>query len=270
MPVPPAPAHVQRSLLRDDVYTRLRDAVVDGTLAPGEQLRDADLAAWLGVSRTPVREALQRLAGAGLVLTTPGRSTTVATLDRREIRNAQVVVAAMHRLAVEEAVGQLTAADLDAMREANARFADALGRGDADAALAADDLFHAIPVAAAANTAIATVLDQFTPVLRRLERLRFASLSGRTSVRLHDRLVDLCAAGDAPAAARVAHETWETLQPLLDALPPESPAPATPAPATPAPGTAPTALATPAPGTAPTAPASPPPATAPTDIEDTP
>lgn len=219
MPIPVVRDRVQRSLLRDDVYTRLRDAVVDGTLAPGEQLRDGDLAAWLGVSRTPVREALQRLAGAGLVHTTPGRSTTVATLDRREIRNAQVVVAAMHRLAVEEAVGQLTASDLDAMRAANERFADALERGDADAALAADDEFHAVPVAAAANTAIATVLDQFTPVLRRLERLRFSSLTGRTSVSLHARLVDLCEAGDAAAAARLSHETWETLQPLLDALP---------------------------------------------------
>ena len=219
MPIPTTHGGVQRSLLRDDVYTRLRDAIVDGTLAPGEQLRDGDLAEWLGVSRTPVREALQRLARAGLVHTTPGRSTTVATLDRRDIRNAQAVVAAMHRLAVEEAVGQLTAADLHAMREANERFADAVRRGDADAALAADDDFHGIPVAAAANTAIETVLDQFTPVLRRLERLRFASLTGRSSVTLHARLVDLCEAGEAEAAAQVSQETWETLAPLLDTLP---------------------------------------------------
>ena len=219
MPIPMARETVPRSLLRDDVYTRLRDAIVDGTLAPGEQLRDGDLAAWLGVSRTPVREALQRLARAGLVRTTPGRSTTVASLHRRDIGNAQAVVAAMHRLAVEEAVGRLTGADLDAMRAANERFAEALRRGDVDGALAADDDFHGIPVAAAANTAIETVLDQFTPVLRRLERLRFASLTGRASVTLHARLVDLCRAGDTAAAAHVSHETWQTLRPLLDSLP---------------------------------------------------
>ena len=225
MPIPVHRETVPRSLLRDDVYTRLRDAVVDGTLAPGEQLRDGDLATWLGVSRTPVREALQRLAHAGLVHTTPGRSTTVASLRRRDIRNAQVVVAAMHRLAVEEAVGRLTAADLDAMRAANERFADALRRGDVDAAVAADDDFHGIPVAAAANAAIETVLDQFTPVLRRLERLRFASLTGRASVALHARLVDRCEAGDAEAAAHVSHETWEALRPLLDSLPPDDDGP---------------------------------------------
>ena len=51
------------------------DAIVDGTFAPGEQLRDLELAGWLGVSRTPVREALLRLAEAGLVVAEPGRST---------------------------------------------------------------------------------------------------------------------------------------------------------------------------------------------------
>ena len=62
MPIPAGVAALSRSLLRDDVYVRLRDAIVDGTFTPGEQLRDGDLAQWLGVSRTPVREALLRLA----------------------------------------------------------------------------------------------------------------------------------------------------------------------------------------------------------------
>ena len=211
-------APARRALLRDDVYTRLRDAIVDGTLVPGERLRDQELAAWLGVSRTPVREALLRLAQAGLVHAAPGRSTTVATLDARAIRDAQAVVASMHRLAVEHAVPQLTGTDIAAMREANSRFAAALRRGDADGAITADDEFHAVAVRAAANRAIETVLEQFTPVLRRLERLRFASLSGRASVALHDRLADLCEAGDSEGAAAVAHETWETLRPLLATL----------------------------------------------------
>jgi DNA-binding GntR family transcriptional regulator len=219
MPIPVSPEVHRRSLLRDDIYVRLRDAIVDGTLTPGEKLRDQELATWLGVSRTPVREALLRLAQAGLVHAAPGRSTTVATLDARAIRDAQAVVSAMHRLAVELAVAQLDAADLDEMREANEHFATALLRGDADAAIAADDAFHGVLVRAAANTAVEAVLDQYTPVLRRVERLRFSSLAGRASVALHARLVDLCEAGDAEAAAAVAHQTWQTLKPLLDTLP---------------------------------------------------
>ena len=218
MPVPTTAVPPRRTLLRDDVYTRLRDAIVDGTLTPGERLRDQQVAAWLGVSRTPVREALLRLGQAGLVTAAPGRSTTVATLDARAIRDAQAVVASMHRLAVELAVDRLGASEIAAMRRANMRFAEALRGGDAEAAIAADDEFHAVAVRAAANGALETVLEQFTPVLRRLERLRFSSLSGRASVALHDRLTDLCEAGDAPAAAAVAHETWETLRPLITAL----------------------------------------------------
>ena len=176
MPIP-ADAPLSRSLLRDDVYVRLRDAIVDGTFTPGEQLRDGDVAQWLGVSRTPVREALLRLAQAGLVVAAPGRSTTVSTLDARAARDAQAVVAAMHELAVATAVPLLTAADLEGMRAANERFRAAIAAGDVDAALAADDAFHAIPVLAAGNAAVVAVLEQFTPLVRRLERVRFATLA---------------------------------------------------------------------------------------------
>jgi DNA-binding GntR family transcriptional regulator len=215
MPVPVAAAPIRTSLLRDTVHDRLRDAIVDGTLAPGEVVRDTELAAWLGVSRTPVREALLRLGESGLVRAAPGRSTVVAEIDLGEVREAHAVVATMHRLAVAEAVARLTPEDLDRMREANARFAAALEQHDADAALAADDDFHLVAVQASGNRALATVLDQFSPVVRRLERLRFASHAGVESVALHDRLVEACASGDVDAAADVAFRTWQNLADLI-------------------------------------------------------
>ena len=211
MPIPENAPAIDRRLLRDDVYHRLRDAIVDGSLAPDEQLRDGELAAWLGVSRTPVREAMLRLAEAGLVVAQPGRSTTVSSLDLRDVRDARDVVAAMHELAVREAVGSLTPADLEAMHEANRRFREAIEQGDVEAALRADDELHGIPVAVASNRALAAVLDQFTPVVRRAERLRFSSLGGRASLARHDELIRLCAAGDADQAAAVAFDTWHSL-----------------------------------------------------------
>jgi DNA-binding GntR family transcriptional regulator len=126
------------------------------------------------------------------------------------------VVAAVHEVAVRAAVAQLTAEDLDAMADANRRFARALRRSDAEAALAADDELHGIPVRAAGNDAVRAVLEQYTPLLRRVERLRFASLDARGSVRLHDRLIAACTARDADAAARASTLTWQTLVPLLD------------------------------------------------------
>ena len=186
MPVPERLGVIPRSLLRENAYRAIRDAIVDGTLAPGERLNDAELAQWLGVSRTPVREALTRLEESGLVQTKPGRYTMVSPLDVRSARAAQTVTAAMHELAVREAVPTLSADEINAMREANARFAAALQANDVDAAIASDDEFHGVAVNAAANPALCSVLEQFTPVLRRLERLRFSSVSGRGSVALHE------------------------------------------------------------------------------------
>ncbi|HEX6336850.1 MAG TPA: GntR family transcriptional regulator [Jiangellaceae bacterium] len=211
MPIPQNDVAINRSLLREDVYRRLREAIVDGIFAPGEQLRDVELAAWLGVSRTPVREALLRLAEAGLVVAQPGRSTTVSTLDARHVQDARDVVGAMHEVAVRQAVGRLTAEDLDAMRAANVRFDAAVQSGDIGAAIAADDELHAIPIAVAGNRAVGVVLEQFTPVVRRAERLRFSSMDGRASVVRHEELIDLCAAGDADGAAAVAFDIWHTL-----------------------------------------------------------
>ncbi|MBB2946465.1 DNA-binding GntR family transcriptional regulator [Actinoplanes lutulentus] len=207
---------ISRSLLRENAYRSIRDAIVDGTLQPGERLNDAELAQWLGVSRTPVREALTRLEESGLVQTKPGRYTMVSPLDVQAARAAQTVTAAMHELAVREAVPTLSAGEIAAMREANARFAAALQANDVDAAIAADDEFHNIPVTAAGNPALRAVLEQFTPVLRRLERLRFSSVSGRGSVALHERIIVLCEAGDVEGAAAAARDNWMSLDPRVD------------------------------------------------------
>jgi DNA-binding GntR family transcriptional regulator len=210
MPIPPGAAAVDRSLLRDDVYRRLRDAIVEGTFVPGEQLKDGELADWLGVSRTPVREALLRLGTSGLVVALPGRSTTVSTIHPRAVRDARDVIAAMHELAVREMAGRLREDEVERMRDANRRFAEAASSGDVDAALAADEELHRIPVAALGNHALEAVLDQFDPLVRRAERQRF-SRDGQGAVERHEQLIELLAAGDAQRAASVAFDIWQSL-----------------------------------------------------------
>lgn len=210
MPIPSGAAAVDRSLLRDDVYRRLRDAIVDGTFTPGEQLKDGELADWLGVSRTPVREALLRLGASGLVVALPGRSTTVSAIDARAVRDARDVIAAMHELAVREMAGRLSEDDVDRMRDANRRFAQAIASGDVGAALDSDEELHRIPVAALGNHALEAVLEQFEPVVRRAERLRF-SRDGHLSVELHEQLIELLAAGEVQQAASVEFDIWHSL-----------------------------------------------------------
>lgn len=219
MPVPVARAVVGRTLLRDRAYEVLRDAIVDGTLAPGEQLREHDLQEWIGVSRTPIREALMRLERAGLVSTRPGHSTSVVPLDDVRVDEAVPVVAAMHALAARLATAHVGREQISAMRAANKAFAAALHRGDIDSALAADDELHDVVLALAGNRAVVDTLEQYSPLLRRAERARFAQAGEATvrvpgasfSVDLHTRLIDALAARDADAAADAALATWTTL-----------------------------------------------------------
>jgi DNA-binding GntR family transcriptional regulator len=216
MPVPAQEGVAARVLLRDEAYARLRDAILDGTLEAGEQLRDAELSAWLGISRTPIREALARLEECGLVQSAPNRYTRVAPLDRRDAHDAFQVVAALQALAAELGVPRASAADVAAMRDANRRFAKALRDGDVDAAIAADDTFHDVLVHASANAEIARSLERLMPRVRRLERVRFGSLNGRRSVEQHGAIVERCKANDAAGAAHAVRENWLSLGHLID------------------------------------------------------
>jgi DNA-binding GntR family transcriptional regulator len=221
MPVPSEGAPVSRQLLRDGAYATLRRAILDGTLAPGERLRDNDICEWLGLSRTPVRAALARLEEDGLVETSPQRFTRVSPLDRDAARDAFQVVAAVHALAAQLAVPGLTAIDIEALRDANRGFADALEHGDVDAALAADDEFHDVFVAASGNGEIPHTLDRLMPRLRRLERLRFATLAGRRSVEHHEQIAQRAARGQVAETADAVLRNWLSLGALIDESFPE-------------------------------------------------
>src|SRR5690606_20213566 len=131
-------------------------------------------------------------------------------VDEESVRNARDVVAAMQALAARLGVPRLTEEQLQAMRDANDRFTTAIEAEDAEAALAADDAFHDVLVVAAENPAIVSVLEQYTPVVRRAETLRFLSIDRFASAERHAQLIDLCAAGDAEGASRLAFHTWHS------------------------------------------------------------
>jgi DNA-binding GntR family transcriptional regulator len=180
---------------------------------------DAELAARLGLSVAPVRAALARLADEGLVEAKPQSHTRVTPLRVRDVRDAAVVVRAMHELAVREAVPAVTPDDVAAMRAANERFAAAVRAGDVDAALAADDDLHGVLLARCGNTALTATVERLTPAVRRLERRRFAAAHGAESVDLHDRLIAACADSDADAAVATTTEIWTALLSELEETP---------------------------------------------------
>lgn len=211
---------IERASLRTHVYGHLLRAIITGDLAPGSRVRDQDLAEQLGVSRTPVREALQRLEDEGLVETRRGSLTRIMPLDTQTARDAFPVVAALHALATRIAVPCITDPDISALRQANGALAAALAASEVIEAIAADDRFHQRFVAIAGNSEIVTTLDRLMPKIRRLEIAQFGSLAGRRSVQQHEAIIAATIQRDAALAADLVEENWMSLgQLILESLP---------------------------------------------------
>ncbi|MDQ0680493.1 DNA-binding GntR family transcriptional regulator [Arthrobacter pascens] len=205
--------------MSEAAYERLRDAIVRGDLVPGEKIKDAELAEMLGLSRTPVREALTRLVESGLVESKPGVYTRVSTLNHHDIAATLAVLKALDSLAVETAVPRLTERDFRTMRQANRNFAAAVDRQDVSKALAADDAFHHVIIEAAGNPVIARVVEQLHPQVHRILYRKFSGLlGGEETIKHHKELILTCELGDAQAAATLSGEHWSHLSDLISGL----------------------------------------------------
>lgn len=216
MPVPEDRAAVDRHLLRDTAYARLCEAIVDGTLAPGEDLHDGELCAWLGLSRTPVRDALSRLRDEGLVEMAAQRFTRVATLSVHDVHEVVPLLSAVHALATEMAVPHVDRAGIERLRESNEAYFVALRKRDGLAAYEADEHFHGVFVAACGVREVGRVLDRLNPRLRRIESLGTCRLPGSRSVAQHQAVIKYVEAGDAQGAATAARANWMTLGGVLE------------------------------------------------------
>ena len=108
----------------DDIARLLEDEIVAGSIAPGTVLRQEQLSERFEVSRTPVREALRRLAALGLVSFEPNRGVRVRSISAGELREAFLVRAELEALATEVATPRMTAADLAALDAAEKRFSE--------------------------------------------------------------------------------------------------------------------------------------------------
>lgn len=208
MPLPEVPP-LPRTLAREQVYARLRDWIVGGTLPPGEVLRDQDIAARLGVSRTPVREALRRLEDEGFVETALNRWTKVAPLDLKAAAELYPVVGALEALALEQAGPHLGPAHLKRLEAANAALRQALNERDATRALAADDDFHAVWIETAGIGALKDVLGQLKLKLRRVELAYFDHEDrGEHSYQEHAAIVEALRGQRWDEAQKVLKQNW--------------------------------------------------------------
>jgi DNA-binding GntR family transcriptional regulator len=107
---------ISRSNLHEQVVTRLRDMIIEGRLEPGQRIHEGQIGEALGVSRTPLREALKFLASEGLVELVPGRGALVRRLDRRDVREMLDVLTALETLAARLFCAKATEADIASLR----------------------------------------------------------------------------------------------------------------------------------------------------------
>jgi DNA-binding GntR family transcriptional regulator len=211
-------APLQRVSLAARAYETLLTAIVTGTLAPGERIRDADLAEQLQTSRMPVREALKRLEAEGLVETVPNRETRVAPVRAEQAAQAFPVIAALHALAARLGVPALTAGDDDRMRSLDRERARALKRGDVIAAIELDDAFHGVLLEAAGNDELIRALERLMPQIRRLDALHFTELTRGDAAADHAGILEACARRDADEAARLVEANFLRLGAQMEAI----------------------------------------------------
>jgi DNA-binding GntR family transcriptional regulator len=202
---------IERPALRDQVYDSLKQAIVTLELEPGQRIKDKDLAAEFGVSRTPVREALKRLEDEGLVESLPGSQTRITEIHLEEAKNAFTVVAALHSLAARLAVSMISEQDIQLMEESNSELRNALDKKDVIQAVAADDQFHAVLLKASRNDEIERALDRIMSKVRRLEFSKFSSVDAGKSLEEHQAIILACQKKDSGLASSLVEENWLSL-----------------------------------------------------------
>jgi DNA-binding GntR family transcriptional regulator len=163
----PLPAERPTVTLHDGLLGRLRDMIVEGELAPGTRLRERELTEWLGVSRTPLREALKVLAAERLIELTPNRGARIASLSEAETQHMFELMGALEGLAGRLAATRASEADLLELQAMHLQMRAHYVRHDLPAYFRLNQAIHRRIVAAAGNPLLAQSYDQLAGRIRR-------------------------------------------------------------------------------------------------------
>ena len=198
--------------MKDDAYSLILAAIEGGTYRPGDRLVESELAERFGVSRTPVREALQRLETQAM-LVRDGRSLIVASLDHNQLAELYTVRAELEALAGRLAARHATPEEVRVLAHMLAE--DQANAGDPEALARTNKRFHRQIHLASHNRYLVQQLDLVHRTMALMARTSLAA-EGRSETALaeHKRIVDAIAAGDGPAADQALRQhismAWET------------------------------------------------------------
>lgn len=188
------------------VYDLLRDEILDLVLPPGSPIDEVQLAERFGMSRTPIREALVRLAGEGLIDTLPNRSTMVSNLDFLNMSPFFDALVLMYRVTTQLAAQHHRPQDLVTIRARQKEFAAAVQAQDALAMIATNAAFHSAIAEAGRNPYFNSLFSRLLDEGRRFLRLYYQSYEDRLPQRFveeHEAMIAAIVARDVVAAERL-------------------------------------------------------------------
>jgi len=215
---------IARVPLRDEVYRQILERVQRGDLAGGARIRDADLAAHLGVSRTPVREALLRLTREGVLDASMGRGFRVRPLEPAEIREVGAILGQLESLALRLSPAP-SPTRLDQLRDIDRRLERT--RGDASACLDLEDEWHRVLLEECPNRRLLDLIVSLREVPRRY-LAAYMRDAGRISLSTqpHTRILQALKEGGRDSGAAVFDQQWRRGVAELEAWTSRGPTPA--------------------------------------------
>lgn len=177
--------------LRDEVFNTLRERILKGSLKPGERLMEIHLADQLGVSRTPIREAIRMLELEGLVKMVPRKGAQVARISREDLQDVLEVRKALDTLAVKLACDRIDEREIEKLKEAEADFERILESGDTTQIAEADVAFHDVIQAASKNKRLKSMISNLAERIYRyrFEYIKQQSDGGKTLVDEHRAII---------------------------------------------------------------------------------
>ncbi|MFY9323791.1 MAG: GntR family transcriptional regulator [Syntrophomonadaceae bacterium] len=199
--------------LRELVFDALREAIINGTLKPRERLMEIQLAEELGVSRTPIREALRKLELEGFIVMVPRKGAYVADISFKDIADVFEIRAALEALAAGLAAERITDEELEEMERLVAEKAEAISGYDMDRLIRVDTLFHDAIYKASRNQRLTNIINNLR---EQIQRYRTTSLAypGRMkrSLEEHRGIVEAIQSRDPQIAQQVAREHIENAE----------------------------------------------------------
>ncbi|WP_438351257.1 GntR family transcriptional regulator [Paenibacillus sp. FA6] len=205
MPIPSDFSSPSRMSAKERAYAQIQRWIIDGTLQPKEQLIDAELAEALGVSRTPIREALLLLEVQGLVEVHPGKATIVKDIDKDDILKLYPVFASLHALATEITTSLILPEQIEKLKMLNARFAESIENKQPYQAMEMDEQFHNLIVELSDNLYISSFSTTIQTHIRRFKYvfLKQHETSTYSSVQEHAAIIEAMEQSDPISASAI-------------------------------------------------------------------